>query len=469
VVWLPVLMLLVGATTFWAIYMGDARHRLDRAEADAVRLGLPLTYDELVPKLRVPDDQNRQVAFARAISKLDKSTEAAKAFKRLDDELDGMLAGMGHTPNETELKVLQAWVEQNQPVLDALDAATKLPHSQAPLPAKQLVWQLHFPGSNSFYDIAELRATAAVFAFHKGDHAKALKLLHQTLLDVKDFSDSPALTALLTSLACNRAAIDRLRVLAPSLKIGIAPGQASPDAVRQVIAALTNHEWIDRGLRESFKSESAGTLDTFDLLLSKALNPPTDRLQHTSNRSTLFSLPVRPLFVDNKAWALERVVRGLNYTRVETIPEIYELPPLRKREPSWIPEIPNRYMMAQLLVPDYDKAAESAIRRKLERELVATQLAVRLYQFENVDPLPPTLAALVPNYLPRVPTDRWDGQPIRYSATTKRIWSIGEDGVDNGGVARREVERPGMAERDIRQRIDDVIELTPTPRPTHNR
>jgi hypothetical protein len=59
-------------------------------------------------------------------------------------------------------------------------------------------------------------------------------------------------------------------------------------------------------------------------------------------------------------------------------------------------------------------------------------IAIRAYQLER-GALPPSLDALVPRYLSRVPEDFFDGAPLRYSAERKLLWSVGEDLVDGGG------------------------------------
>lgn len=47
--------------------------------------------------------------------------------------------------------------------------------------------------------------------------------------------------------------------------------------------------------------------------------------------------------------------------------------------------------------------------------------------------VPTSLDELVPSWLARVPLDPMDGQPLRYAAG--RVWSVGEDRTDDGGVA----------------------------------
>ncbi len=51
--------------------------------------------------------------------------------------------------------------------------------------------------------------------------------------------------------------------------------------------------------------------------------------------------------------------------------------------------------------------------------------------------LPDRIEDLVPEYLPAVPRDPFDGLPLRYRRTDEGaiIYSVGPDGVDNGGTA----------------------------------
>ena len=63
--------------------------------------------------------------------------------------------------------------------------------------------------------------------------------------------------------------------------------------------------------------------------------------------------------------------------------------------------------------------------------------------------LPETLQALVPDYLPAVPRDPFDGQPFRYSTERRIIYSVGEDLTDDGGTRGYEQGR--------RQRQKDLV------------
>ncbi len=60
------------------------------------------------------------------------------------------------------------------------------------------------------------------------------------------------------------------------------------------------------------------------------------------------------------------------------------------------------------------------------------QVALRAWSIHHGG-LPETLDVLVPEYLAAVPRDRFDGKPLRYSATARHIWSVGSDFADASG------------------------------------
>jgi hypothetical protein len=69
------------------------------------------------------------------------------------------------------------------------------------------------------------------------------------------------------------------------------------------------------------------------------------------------------------------------------------------------------------------------------RQLVITTIALKRCQLKRGNH-PQNLAALVPEFLPAIPRDPVDGQSLRYKLNpdgTFLLYSIGEDGVDNGG------------------------------------
>ncbi len=74
------------------------------------------------------------------------------------------------------------------------------------------------------------------------------------------------------------------------------------------------------------------------------------------------------------------------------------------------------------------------VRSRSDHYVIATQIlfALKAYAMEHGE-LPETLEALVPEYLPEVPKDPFDGKPVRYSPEKKIIYFVGRDLKDSGG------------------------------------
>ncbi|HRI13596.1 MAG TPA: hypothetical protein PLX89_11380, partial [Verrucomicrobiota bacterium] len=78
-------------------------------------------------------------------------------------------------------------------------------------------------------------------------------------------------------------------------------------------------------------------------------------------------------------------------------------------------------------------------------------LAVRAFQLTK-GRSPTDLRELVPEYLVAVPTDDFDGQPLRYSSKDTRVWSVSENLRDDGGVPQDQA----------KNRLDDILKLEPS-------
>lgn len=60
---------------------------------------------------------------------------------------------------------------------------------------------------------------------------------------------------------------------------------------------------------------------------------------------------------------------------------------------------------------------------------------MKRYRLQN-GALPDSLGQVVPRYMPAVPLDPYDGQPLRYRKEADKyvVYSISENGRDDGGV-----------------------------------
>ena len=92
------------------------------------------------------------------------------------------------------------------------------------------------------------------------------------------------------------------------------------------------------------------------------------------------------------------------------------------------------YDTYSLFLPDAESVFLNAARMRACNDAADTGIAIERYRRKH-GKLPEKLDELVPEFLPQVPIDPFDGQPLRYGVDEQgcRIYSIGENDTDDGG------------------------------------
>jgi hypothetical protein len=97
----------------------------------------------------------------------------------------------------------------------------------------------------------------------------------------------------------------------------------------------------------------------------------------------------------------------------------------------------RRGILTALITPAADRCAAAAEEADAWRHLGRLALALEAYRIKKGN-YPATLDDLVPDFLPRVPADPLDGQPLRLKRDGKDLllYSIGRDLKDDGGAVQ---------------------------------
>lgn len=106
--------------------------------------------------------------------------------------------------------------------------------------------------------------------------------------------------------------------------------------------------------------------------------------------------------------------------------------------------VPQDRFFPSLLLNSLEKAISSCDQIEVERRGLTVMLALERYYVEHHE-YPRSLAVISPAFLRSVPIDLWSGRPMGYRLLTAAeqeadrqrrayfVWSVGGDGVDNGG------------------------------------
>ncbi len=151
------------------------------------------------------------------------------------------------------------------------------------------------------------------------------------------------------------------------------------------------------------------------------------------------SVPIRMLPGMRQTWLSDI----LNYMEAQI--EATQLPPVERlrrfrRIRDEIQQLSFLHAIAKITTPAMTRVAELDLRARAHLELAKTALALERYRLAGRK-VPERLEELVPQYLKEVPSDPFDGNPIRYRRTDPGycLYSVFEDGQDNGGKEKADV------------------------------
>lgn len=127
-------------------------------------------------------------------------------------------------------------------------------------------------------------------------------------------------------------------------------------------------------------------------------------------------------------------------------------PGLRDAVVAWEAEIKQfagefgaglRCPISMQILPMFSASVEGIERGIANRDATRAAVAIERYRLRH-GTVPKALDALVPDLLPEVPLDPFDGQPLRYRVDEAgyRVYSVGLDGIDQGGDTSAELHAP---------------------------
>jgi hypothetical protein len=92
-------------------------------------------------------------------------------------------------------------------------------------------------------------------------------------------------------------------------------------------------------------------------------------------------------------------------------------------------------VLSAIALPNFDRAFDTAIRAETWRRMAVVAVALERFRVARGG-YPDVLDVLVPEWLPAVPADPYVSRPLRYEVRPgerPRLWSVGANGVDDGG------------------------------------
>ena len=272
-------------------------------------------------------------------------------------------------------------------------------------------------------ECAYLLETAVIFYSDKGDTGTALGYFRDGLRLAHSLAGKPHLISYLVRTGC---IVTSLSGLERALSVTV----FSDEQLRQMDEMLSRtKESLD--MTDGLVAERAEVIDVFqDPSLGEEI------WQGMEEVTRLMKIPVigKTGLIDYLDYMAD-YMEALKLSGMQRIVRLHEIEK----------EMENQsvlHIVGKAMAPAVARVAEIDLRRRTRIDLARTALAIERYRLAKGE-LPEKLEELVGEYVEAVPVDPFDDKAIRYERTEPgyALWSVGEDGEDNGGKERDEKKR----------------------------
>jgi hypothetical protein len=236
-------------------------------------------------------------------------------------------------------------------------------------------------------------------------------------------------------------------------------------ALQAIYEGLTNHQWSDTQLvgmdlelagidyladfEHSIRSERAAHTKLIAWLVQKASNRQEflSLFQNSDSlRGSSLGLAEAEFYLTPAGWTYQgdiALVKGHQYWAVGPVDDARHIvsPPAVLQASnavvSLFPHPTSFSTLAQLLVPELSAYAIRTAFAQESADLGRVAIALERYRLAHGE-FPASLDALSPQFMPQVPHDIINGEPLHYRLTQDGqfvLYSVGWNGTDDGGVA----------------------------------
>jgi hypothetical protein len=312
----------------------------------------------------------------------------------------------------------------NRDALAGWDAAVKLPDLQVPevSTADDLL-----PYLSDWKKLAQLAEVRENVLLHNGQDKEAFdKILDHVQLGQKMQNAHGRLIDYFVGTAVHSMGLSQMQHW-------VGKTHLTPNQLKDYIHQLgLDPDAEGAAFANTIKTEYQFQIDMLDAMRQGKItnSDPTDFHPHPSRLLPLFNFSqTKALFAKDDLMLVKAAPHHFNEAK---LPDMDSRPSLVAMflSGNGIGQILH-YMILPAIIPSLAKKSQSDVQLQATR----TILALRAYQLTH-GKLPPDLNALVPEFLDAVPVDDFDGQPLRYSAEKKIVYSVGKNLKDDGGDDR---------------------------------
>lgn len=421
----PVILAVLGLLVVLALgvfaFSRNAENRYQRLISEIRARGEPTTVEEVIAATPgLPDEENALLRVLDAWREIDKLKLTDEQNKLLPWVGMGDAGATGTRLTTDQLTALGQYLNDIQSPLAQLEES--LSNGQGlyrPAIATPIVNTL-MPELAEIRQVAKLLGATAEYEAADGGGQQAEGRL-RALFQVSQMVDGKrGLISMLVNIAI-------VSIAQTQTERCINSNALEADSLQRIEASL-NAQQTHTLMRDAYVAERVLFLDAVKWMKSSPANLTnadygTRLIRHLPGASAMQCIDALRFYAD----FIDAVTTptGAALKRIDSI--------VRQSE-----QLSGFSLYLSIVAPSLRRAAELWVRSEGMQRALLTAIACERYRLKH-GKWPEKLDALVPDYFDAVPLDPFDEKPIRFARIPEgtKVWSIGEDFVDNGGDVRR--------------------------------
>ena len=413
-----VFLLGVAATTRWRVFAAGLREQ-----------GQPLTFAEIEAlRATVPEDRNGARVIERLSARLAEIKKGGVEPAVLVFGWEGgdytILTGI---PRYT-LEPSRAFRDRHAGLLDELAALRDTPTGRFDIDYEPDPTQSLLPNLTPLRNAARLLYLDGILRMIDGDVAGSVNDIALQFNLANTLYDEPILISRLVQIALEALIVEEIESI---LRVG-----EIDEAQLHFLEGLVSSQLASETMKWALWGERAFFLKTCEGIGQGRLSL-SSVTSGVNDPATTFPFPMLGF-----PWWLVRnnQLRGAEMYGwlVDAADDPRSLIDAARRIEVEMPRLGPTQILVKTMMPTLTFAMQLHVRIGAHLECVRTSLVAERFRLIT-GRLPNSLTELVPDYLEAVPTDPFDGQPLRMAVKESGIviYSIGMDEIDNGGIVAR--------------------------------
>ncbi len=430
IIWVLILVVAVALIAWLLYWIDTGGGAFEDALAEARAMGGPVTIDELLEARREWDDDENGALVMESLGERLSTVLEGEDIDALPIVGSAKLPPLGERWSAELSQPVDAELQRLSDELASIDTLARYEGGRFYRDTPPNPYDMLLPNLSPLRQCAKLKSLQTVHRAAQGRFSSVADDVDVLLRHGKLVKDEPFLICLLVRIACDAVVVQTIEQVC-------AQGQLEPQQLKRIEQQLAGIDYSG-GLVLAMRGERAVLIGAAERALAGGdagfLVLRYGRLPFVRGwRKRNFAVAVR---MYNRLVAAASDPRGVVEVARQVMSETEDLP--------WY------YTVTKQVVPSLSRATQMPLKLAAHIRSARTALAMERYRID-VGRFTNRLEDLVPDYMPEVLTDPFDGEPLRYRMTADRlvIYSVDVDMVDDGGHVRENKEEGEGKPKDV--------------------